>query len=104
MKKISAILIVSLLGVSSICIAADEVTDIRVIKDQEQIVLASSASIPVRFGSDLAAANAVEHTDAASVPATGIVFAAMLFGAGLLVRRKKKLKTNDMVGAFARIS
>lgn len=46
----------------------------------------------------------ISEISAVPVPAAGLLFASVLFGAGALSRRKKKAANTSVVGAFARAS
>jgi hypothetical protein len=79
-------------------------------KDMDnQLVIANSAAINVAFQEKLqladeggSGANSSKAKNA-HVPTAGIIFAIFLFGAGVLVGRKKKSKmSSGVVGAFAR--
>ena len=68
---------------------------VATLKAGEAYFLQFTGEIGTSYNADVAAI---------PVPAAGILFATALFGAGVAGRRKKKSKTNAVVGAFARAS
>ncbi|MEJ2143456.1 MAG: hypothetical protein P8Y24_14115 [Gammaproteobacteria bacterium] len=113
MKKLRAYLVVlALLGITPVSYATvntnleSETFSGESNSQETSIVLAANAGIQVGMESQLVTSgiHASNSDDAESVSIAGIVFALVLLGAGSLVGRKKKVKTNDMVGVFARIN
>lgn len=114
MKSLKAYLVVLvLIGISPVTYASIntntslENESITRINQEDSMVLAANIGIQAGLENQMVTSginNSASSDDVIPVSVTGIVFALFLLGAGSLVGRKKKAKTNDIVGVFARIN
>lgn len=112
MKKLREYLIVLvILGVSQVSYASINVSTEKEIiaskfnTQENSVVVASNAGIQLSLeGQPIISKTDTAHinTEPMTISVVGIVFALFLVGAGKLVRRKTKVKANDIVGTFAR--
>ncbi len=98
MNKLKTLLIIGMLSITSLSFASN-VSNESNVADTSTMALASN----VDYSAATSATTTPTKTDSTiPIPAVGILFAALLLGAGIFGRRKKKAKTNTVVDAFAR--
>ncbi|MFV1983336.1 MAG: LPXTG cell wall anchor domain-containing protein [Thiohalomonadales bacterium] len=97
MNKLKTLLIIGMLSITLVSFASN-------VSDTSTMALASKVdySATTSATTTTTTTTSTKPSSTIPIPAVGILFAALLLGAGIFGRRKKKTKTNTIVDAFAR--